>query len=83
MYGKNEIPTKESPSFLELCWEAAQDATLIMLFVSLPLAAASSVVCCTQCRRTPPYPTRHRPTFARFVCAAAPPRRRAAVPPRS
>jgi len=33
VYGKNEIPTKESPSFLELCWEAAQDATLIMLFV--------------------------------------------------
>lgn len=34
VYGKNEIPTKKSPSFLELCWEASQDATLIMLFVS-------------------------------------------------
>ena len=40
VYGKNEIPTKESPSFLQLCWDAAHDETLIMLFVSLHPHAA-------------------------------------------
>jgi len=38
VYGKNEIPTKESPSFLQLCWDAAHDETLIMLFVCAVVA---------------------------------------------
>jgi len=33
-YGSNVIPPKEPKSFLELCWEAIQDATLIILMIS-------------------------------------------------
>lgn len=33
-FGRNELPQKEPAGFLQLAWEALQDATLIMLVVS-------------------------------------------------
>jgi len=34
VYGPNTIPPKKPVSFLRLCWEAAQDTTLIILMIS-------------------------------------------------
>jgi P-type Ca2+ transporter type 2B len=34
VFGSNVIPPKPPKSFLRLCWEAAQDTTLIILMVA-------------------------------------------------
>jgi magnesium-transporting ATPase (P-type) len=34
VYGKNEIEHAKAKTYLELCWEAAQDSTLIMLQIA-------------------------------------------------
>lgn len=33
-FGPNSMPVKPPPTYLELCWEALQDATLVMLIIA-------------------------------------------------
>ncbi|NP_001028822.1 sperm plasma membrane calcium transporting ATPase [Strongylocentrotus purpuratus] len=42
LYGKNQIPPKPPKSFLQLMWEAIQDATLIMLMIAAVISLGLS-----------------------------------------
>lgn len=43
-FGENDMPTKPPPTYLELCWEALQDATLIMLIVAAIISLVLGMV---------------------------------------
>ena len=40
-YGKNYIEPKKPKTFLELCWEACQDVTLLILIIAAVVRAGS------------------------------------------
>ncbi|XP_041459407.1 plasma membrane calcium-transporting ATPase 4-like [Lytechinus variegatus] len=42
LYGKNQIPPKPPKTFLQLMWEAIQDATLIMLMIAAVISLGLS-----------------------------------------
>ena len=43
-FGENDMPTKPPPTYLELAWEALQDATLIMLIVAAIISLVLGMV---------------------------------------
>ena len=44
LYGKNYIEPKKPKTFLELCWEACQDVTLLILIIAAVVSIILAVV---------------------------------------